>query len=145
MMTPLEKIVRYCAYQDRSIYETRLKIRNLKISKEEEEQIISRLMEDHFLDDARFAETYVRGKMNSKGWGIAKIKAGLFQKGVAESIIQTVITEVDTSQLAKNMDNEIMKWKRSHSLTSETKPKLIRFLFSKGYSFDQIMNKIEKL
>ncbi|MBP1673326.1 MAG: RecX family transcriptional regulator [Bacteroidetes bacterium] len=145
MMTPLEKIVRYCAYQDRSVYETRLKIRTLKVSKKEEEEIIARLIEEHFLDDARFAETYVRGKMNSKGWGIAKIKAGLFQKGVAESIIQTVIAEVDTSQLAENMDNEIMKWKRSHSLTSETKPKLIRFLFSKGYSFDQIMNKIEKL
>lgn len=145
MITPLEKIVRFCAYQDRSVYETRLKIRTLKVSKEEEEQMISRLIEEHFLDDTRFAETFVRGKMNSKGWGIAKIKAGLFQKGVAESIIQTVLADIDTTQLVENMDKEIMKWKRSHLLNPDTKPKLIRFLLSKGYTFDQIMNKIEKL
>jgi regulatory protein len=145
MMTPLEKIVHFCAYQDRSVYETRLKIRSLKIPKEEEEQIISRLLEEHFLDDARFAQTFVRGKMNSKGWGISKIKAGLFQKGVSESIIQAVLAEIDTNQFLENMDQEIDKWKRSNQFTFETKPKLIRFLLSKGYTFDQIMNKIEKL
>jgi regulatory protein len=145
MMTPLEKIVRYCAYQDRSIYETRLKIRTLKVPKEEEEEIIVRLIEEHFLDDRRFTENFVRGKMNSKGWGISKIKAGLIQKGVSDSIIQVVLAEIDTNQFMENMDQEIIKWNRSNQFTFETKPKLIRFLLSKGYTFDQIMNKIEKL
>jgi regulatory protein len=143
MITLLEKIVKFCVYQDRSVNETRLKIRSLKISKEDEQQIIDRLLRDHFLDDQRFAENFARGKMDSKGWGIAKIKAGLFQKGIPEQLIQSVISEIDVDQYANNLQKEIAKWNRSNTLNSETKPKLIRFLLSKGYSYELIMKEID--
>ncbi len=143
MIQPIDRIYKFCAYQDRSVYETRLKIRSLKIQEMNEDQLIDRLIADKFLDDVRFAQHFVQGKMNAKGWGIAKIKQGLFQKGIPESIIKEVLREIDETQYLDNLKREIQKWEKVNNLITQTKPKLIRFLMSKGYSYDQIINEIE--
>jgi regulatory protein len=143
MIQPIDRIYKFCAYQDRSVYETRLKIRSLKIQEMNEDQLIDRLIADKFLDDVRFAQHFVQGKMNAKGWGVAKIKQGLFQKGIPESIIKEVLQEIDETQYLDNLKREIQKWEKVNDLNTQTKPKLIRFLMSKGYSYDQVINEIE--
>ena len=143
MIQPIDRIYKFCAYQDRSVYETRLKIRSLKIQEMNEDQLIDRLIADKFLDDVRFAQHFVQGKMNAKGWGVAKIKQGLFQKGIPESIIKEVLREIDETQYLDNLKREIQKWEKVNDLNTQTKPKLIRFLMSKGYSYDQVINEIE--
>lgn len=143
MIQPIDRIYKFCAYQDRSVYETRLKIRSLKIQEMNEDQLIDRLISDKFLDDVRFAQHFVQGKMNAKGWGVAKIKQGLFQKGIPESIIKEVLREIDETQYLDNLKREIQKWKKVNDMNAQTKPKLIRFLMSKGYSYDQVINEIE--
>lgn len=143
MIQPIDRIYKFCAYQDRSVYETRLKIRSLKIQEMNEDQLIDRLIADKFLDDVRFAQHFVQGKMNAKGWGVAKIKQGLFQKGIPESIIKEVLREIDETQYLDNLKREIQKWKKVNDMNAQTKPKLIRFLMSKGYSYDQVINEIE--
>lgn len=143
MIQPIDRIYKFCAYQDRSVYETRLKIRSLKNPEINENELIERLIADKFLDDIRFAQNFVQGKMNAKGWGIAKIKQGLIQKGVPELIIKEALQEIDESKYIDNLRKELVKWKKVNDLNPQTKPKLIRFLFSKGYSYDQIMNEIE--
>lgn len=143
MIQPIDRIYKFCAYQDRSVYETRLKIRSLKIQEMNEDQLIDRLIADKFLDDVRFAQHFVQGKMNAKGWGVAKIKQGLFQKGIPESIIKEVLREIDETQYLDNLKREIQKWEKVNDMNAQTKPKLIRFLMSKGYSYDQVINEIE--
>jgi len=143
MIQPIDRIYKFCAYQDRSVYETRLKIRSLKNPEINENQLIEDLIADKFLNDSRFANTFVQGKMNAKGWGIAKIKQGLIQKGVPESIIKEALQEIDETKYLDNLRKELVKWKKVNDLNPQTKPKLIRFLFSKGYSYDQIINEIE--
>ncbi|HPS71666.1 MAG TPA: regulatory protein RecX [Bacteroidales bacterium] len=143
MIQPIDRIYKFCAYQDRSVYETRLKIRSLKNPEINENQLIERLIADKFLDDIRFTENFIQGKMNAKGWGIAKIKQGLFQKGVPELIIKEALQEIDETKYIDNLRKELVKWKKVNDLNPQTKPKLIRFLFSKGYSYDQIINEIE--
>jgi regulatory protein len=143
MIQPIDRIYKFCAYQDRSVFETRLKFRSLKIQEINEDQLIDRLIADKFLDDVRFAQHFVQGKMNAKGWGIAKIKQGLFQKGIPESIIKDVLKEIDETQYLDNLKREIQKWEKVNNLNTQKKPKLIRFLLSKGYSYDQIINEIE--
>lgn len=142
-MQQIDRIFKFCAYQDRSIYETRLKIRSLKMDKKDENLLIEKLIDEKYLDDFRFTEHYVQGKLNSKGWGIAKIKQGLIQKGVSNSLIQEVLSNIDPDQYLHNMENEMEKWLRNHPDNEQTKPKLIRFLLSKGYSYEQITKKIK--
>ena len=142
-MQQIEKIFKYCAYQDRSVYETRLKIKSLKMDTLDEERLIERLISEKYLDDNRFARHYVQGKLNAKGWGIVKIKMGLVQKGINPSIINEVLQSIDKTQYEDNLKKEVEKWTRIHPLNHTNKPKLIRFLLSKGYSYDQITQIID--
>ena len=141
-MQQIDRIYKFCAYQDRSVYETRLKIRSLKKDKKDENLIIEKLIDEKYLDDFRFTEHYVHGKLNSKGWGIAKIKQGLMQKGISNALIQEVLSNIDPDQYLNNMENEMEKWLRNHPDNEQPKPKLIRFLLAKGYSYEQIMKKM---
>jgi SOS response regulatory protein OraA/RecX len=80
--------------------------------------------------------------MNTKGWGVLKIKNGLTQKGISSKIIQETLKEIEGAKFEQILLKEIEKWKRSHPLSSETKPKLIILLLSKGFTYQEIMNNL---
>lgn len=142
-MQVIDKIQKFCAYQDRSEYEVRRKLKTFELSSEEEDAIIEQLIDDHFIDDLRFAYSFLNGKMNTKGWGIIKIKHGLFQKGISQKVAEEVLKDLDEVKYEQNLQKEIEKWKRSHQLTYESKPKLVRLLLSKGFVYNEIMNNID--
>lgn len=142
-MTVIDKIQKFCAYQDRTEFEVRRKLKTFPISEEEEHQIIEQLIYEKFIDDQRFARSFVMGKMNTKGWGIIKIKNGLFQKGISTEIMEEVFKEIDQEKFTANLQKEIEKWKRSNILTYETTPKLIRLLLSKGFTYNEIIKEIQ--
>ena len=142
-MTVIDKIQKFCAYQDRSEFEVRKKLKTFPLSSEEEAQIMEQLIYEKFIDDQRFAYSFVNGKMNTKGWGVLKIKNGLFQKGISQQIIEDTLKEIDEHKFEQNLLKEIEKWKRSHPLSIESKPKLIRLLLSKGFTYHEIMNNLK--
>ena len=65
----LQKLQRYCAYQDRCHQEVRAKLLSLGVYGDEMEEIIVSLIEDKFLDEERFARSFARGKFRLKQWG----------------------------------------------------------------------------
>jgi regulatory protein len=142
-MTVIDKIQKFCAYQDRSEFEVRQKLKTFPISEMEQNQIMAQLVLDKFIDDYRFALSYINGKMNAKGWGMIKIKNGLFQKGISPEIMEDVFKEIDQEKFTANLQKEIEKWKRSNTLTYETTPKLIRLLLSKGFTYNEIIKEIQ--
>jgi len=78
------KAEHYCAYQERSQQEVRDKLYEWELKPAEVEDIISRLIENNYLNEERFAKAYVQGKFNQKGWGRIKIKQGLKLKRVPD-------------------------------------------------------------
>ena len=71
------KMERYCAYQERCEADVRKKMTGLTISSAQREEILRRLKDQSFVDDARFAALFVRGKMRENQWGRLKIRQGL--------------------------------------------------------------------
>ena len=51
------KLEAYCAYQDRCHYEVRTKLMQWNLSIEQQDQLISDLISNRFLDEERFAES----------------------------------------------------------------------------------------
>jgi len=139
------KIRKFCAYQDRSITEVRTKLKGYPLLEEEIEAIVNQLIEEDFLNDERFASGFVKSKLQAKGWGYAKIRFHLQQKGIAESLIKNALNEIDETDWNEQLHKNIEKWKRSNELSQTTYPKLIRFLASKGYKLSEIMQNIKFL
>ena len=135
-MDAIEKIKRYCEYQDRSEQEVRRKMVQLLIPEEERENLIQQLKEEKFIDDERFAESFIRGKINQKRWGRIKIRAELQQHGIAAALIGQKLTEADEGQYFVNLHYLVDKWRRENPDGEWSK--LIRHLLAKGYTLDEI-------
>ena len=63
------KLEKYCLYQDRCYFEVEKKIKEYTQDKNSVEIILEHLRNEKFLDEKRFAENYVRGKINIKEIG----------------------------------------------------------------------------
>ena len=94
----LSKIERYCAYQDRCTQEVVTKLRSWKIEEQELRQVLQILKNDGFIDDERYVQSYIRGKINTKQWGMQKIRMGLLQKGISKNLIDKYIEDINPEQ-----------------------------------------------
>lgn len=141
----IDKIRKYCAYQDRAESEVRQKLRTLEATPAEIEKIIVDLKKEKYLDEERFVESFVRGKVNAKKWGKEKIKAHLMAKGICTSLIEQYLTNVDQEKYQQNLQDNISKWLKTNQLSTETSPKLYRHLLSKGYTYPDIKNALSNI
>jgi len=136
----LRKAELFCAYQERSQEEVRRKLHGWKLPDEQVEWIISELISGNFLNELRFAKAFAEGKFRIKGWGKQKIKYALHAKGISEYCIAKALESIDDKEAYQAMlKQQAEKWLRSHPNTEQKKQKLIRYLLTKGYSYEEII------
>ena len=90
--------MQYCAYRDRSQKEVEDKLLEMRMIPEAREQIIIKLMQEDFLNEERFARSFVRGKFRIKKWGRLRIKQELKLKEISTPIIKMAMTEINEKQ-----------------------------------------------
>ena len=91
----LDKMAKYCAYQERSVKDVKDKLKTFDISQEDREKILDYLLDNRFVNDERFAKSFVRGKINQSGWGLNKIRFHLIQKGIDKETIDEALKQTD--------------------------------------------------
>ncbi len=129
----LDKMAKYCAYQERCTNDVKTKLRDFDLPAKAKEEIMKYLTDNKFVDDRRFAKAFVRGKTNQNGWGTNKIKFNLIKKGIDSEIISEALSTVNEDdykvQLLKILKNK--KVKAQNNL--ETKQKLATYAIQKGF------------
>ncbi|MBO4645750.1 MAG: regulatory protein RecX [Bacteroidales bacterium] len=136
MQTNADKLQKFCCYQERSSWEVRRKMMQLKVPPQEAESLLQNLEAEGFVNDQRFTECYIRGKINSKRWGRMKILMGLRQHGIANEVIAEQLQEIDDAKYKDNLQFLMDRWKQEHP--GEAHEKMYRFLMAKGYSASEI-------
>ena len=141
----LKKVLRYCAYQDRCTHEVRTKLATFDMPDSEKEKIVKLLVDEGYLDDERYASTFVRSKIHLKKWGINKIKMSLKMKGISDEIISNALSEIDP----ENYREELIKVLKSKKI-NETDPykrraKLAQYAMQKGYEPGLVWDVIRQL
>lgn len=139
----LEKAKKFCAYQERAISDVARYLQRFQVAENDISDILKTLQNEDFLNEERFVQLYIRGKMNTKQWGTRKIFFQLRQKGVSEALINRYLSEVEETKVQRNLDDVIAHWKRSNELTHSTLAKLQRHLLSKGYTYEEIIKKVK--
>ena len=105
LLAASQKAKHYCAYQERCHSEVRDKLYSFKLHKNEVEQLLTRLIEEDFLNEERFAIAYAGGHFRTKQWGKEKIKYTLKQKQVSEYCIRKALTAITASDYNKTFFN----------------------------------------
>lgn len=142
----MAKILRYCAYQERSLKEVREKLRALDCGWEEIESIIKNLTENGYINEARYANAIAGGKFRQKKWGKRKIVAALKGKNVDSRYIQNAVEGIEPEEYEKTLKQLLDK--KAATLKAiqprEAKQRLIKYALSKGYEMDVIMKVIRE-
>ena len=99
----IQRIRHFCAYQERAQQEVRDKLYALGMTKDEVEEIISDLITENFLNEARFAESFAGGHFRIKAWGKQKIKYALQQKRVSPVNIKKALQSIDEHDYEKTL------------------------------------------
>jgi regulatory protein len=136
----LEKLRSYCAYQERCHQEVMQKLRTYSLTQTEKEHIILLLIQGDYLNEQRFAESYVSGKVSIKRWGRNKIKQGLKAKGISNGLIETALKTIEQDRY---FDNLVKLFVQKSSLVKESNPqkrtaKIAHYLLSRGYESNLI-------
>ncbi|HEV2339541.1 MAG TPA: regulatory protein RecX [Patescibacteria group bacterium] len=87
--------LRYLRFRLRSIAEIQTYLVKKRIPQEEIEKTITQLLQQKFLDDKRFALSWVNARQHAKPKSMWLLKRELQQKGIAEDIMENVLTNPD--------------------------------------------------
>ena len=144
----LHSLMRMCARSERSSGDALRLMKRWGVADDEARKVLARLQAERFIDDRRFAEAFVRDKLNLSGWGAYKIKLSLRAKGVSREVIDEVVAPMIEATDMKERLEDIMQRKLrtlKYSSTYEAKTKLIRFAASRGYDIEEAIECASKI
>ncbi|MES2132595.1 MAG: regulatory protein RecX [Bacteroidota bacterium] len=143
----LIKMQSWCAYQERAQQEARDKLYELGMWPEAVENIISKLIEDNFLNEERFAMQFARGKFNIKKWGRIKIKMELKQRRISDYCLKKAMQQIDETEYMATLKKLIESKRKliTEKNHIKLKYKLMSYALSKGYEKDLVFDVLNNL
>jgi regulatory protein len=84
-----------CAHvnrRERTVAEVRSQLERKGVSDAHADEAVRALLDQHLLDDERFAEMFVADKRELEQWGSERIRRGLSARGVDREIIERALT-----------------------------------------------------
>lgn len=106
------------------------------------DQIITTLQDKGYVDDAKFAESWVRNRRLLKATSKMRLRQELRQKRVSDDVISKALEEDETSEQAVLKD--LIERKRQQTRYQD-KDKLIQYLMRQGFRYDDIKSVNEEL
>ena len=134
-----QKLKHFCGYQERTHQEVKDKLYSLGLWKQDVETTLSKLIEEDYLNEERFAKAFAGGKFRMKQWGRVKIIYEMKQKGISAYCMKIGLREIDQDEYEKTLRK--LAEKKLATLGGEKngftkKRKLMDYLLQKGYERD---------
>jgi regulatory protein len=85
--------------RERTVGEVRRRLEGEGLAEAVVEQALATLIEDGYLDDARFARLFVEDKRSLQEWGRERIRRGLLDRGVEPELIEDALGQEEHSDL----------------------------------------------
>ncbi|WP_269233871.1 regulatory protein RecX [Flavobacterium flavigenum] len=143
----LQKLEHFCAYQERCHDEVVTKLYSLKMSPEEIDIIIVKLIEDNFLNETRFACSFARGKHRIKNWGKIRIVNELKTRHISTANINLALKEISAEEYATTFDELSQRcWESlTERNTLKKRKKFCDYLLRRGYENNLVYDKVKEL
>jgi len=143
----LDKMAKYCAYQERCVKDVRDKLKTFDITEEEKTKILDYLLDNRFVNDERFAKSFVRGKVNQSGWGLNKIRFHLIQKGIDKELIDKALSQTDEEVYRQRLIDILKTKSKTIKADSdfEKKRKLAAYAMQKGFEGNLVWEVLKDL
>lgn len=141
------KALNFISYRIRSKKEVYTKLKKEDVPEEHIDKIISKLEEDEYINDYRFAKAFFESKTRINKWSNKRIEYELIQKGISKDIINEFSLNFKELEFENAMDlveKKIPQWENKFE-GFKLKNKIYTFLSSKGFDYSIIEKVISEL
>lgn len=143
----LNKLKKYCTYQDRCHKEVELKLKEMRIIIEASNQIIITLVQENYLNEERFAISFVRGKFKIKKWGKQRLILELKRRNISKYLINKAIKQISDQEYKTTFER--LAKRKAESITAgkkiTKKKKLADYLLYRGWESPLVYDKVNQL
>ena len=142
-----KKMEHYCTYQERCHKEVVKKLQELDMIPISIDAIVSKLVEDNFLNETRFAQSYSRGKFRIKKWGKIRIQRELKARHLSDYNIKKGLEEIPDLDYNTTFWALFEKRKKEvyENIPSVQKKKIISYMVYKGWELEKIYEAIQQI
>jgi regulatory protein len=143
----IQKIEHFCAYQERCHEEVVSKLWSMKMYSEEIDQIIVHLIEHNFLNEARFASSFARGKHRIKYWGKIRITNELKMRKIGQNLINLALNEITPEEYITTFEDLAERnWKSiPEKNILKKRKKFCDYMLRRGFESHLIYDKVREL
>ena len=136
-----------CSQRECCVHDVRVRLRAKGAEPQEVEEVIAALIEQNFLNEARYARAFVHDKSKLQGWGPEKIRYALRAKQLPDALIRGALAEIDQDAQKERLIRLLEVKQQSIKVTSETdlRAKLIRFGLARGFTYNEAMAALSTL
>jgi regulatory protein len=136
----LQKLQRYCAYQERCHQEVRRKLLDLGVYGHTLEEVIHDLIEDNFLNEERFSQSFARGKFRNKKWGRMRIQQELKQRQITAYCIKKGLQEINEQEYIEVLNALLQKKLDEYAPEGEfqSRTKAAQYALRRGFESELI-------
>ena len=142
-----KKLEHYCAYQERCHKEVAQKLTDMHMIPEARDVIIVHLIQHNFLNEERFAKTFVSGKFRIKAWGRRRLAFELKQKDISKVNINQALTNISDEEYIEVFNN--LAEKKANSIKEpnifKKKKTFIDYFLYRGWESFLVYDKANEL
>lgn len=143
----LNKAATYASRCEHCESEVREKLLIWGGTSEETDEIIAYLIEERYIDNQRYANSYAKDKFRFNHWGKYKISMMLRSKDIESEFIEEALGQIDEEEYLERLKQILQDKLRllKYSSEYEKKGKLFKFAQSRGFESDAISKVIDSI
>lgn len=131
----LHRMAAYCSAAERCIDDVQKKISDAGLDRATAERIISRLLNEKFLDESRFCKSFVNDKLRFNKWGRIKIGYELQRRHIPPALRAEALGNIEEEEYEAILC-ELLKAKKKTIKSKDRRDlyyKLLRFAAGRGF------------
>ena len=142
----LSRLQKLCSKAEYCTADIRRKaLKDLEGDADAADKVVASLVEDRYVDDARYASAYAREKTTIQGWGPVKIRFQLRGKGIADAVITEALQEIEPEKAGDKLERLLTAKARTLQGDPQFRLKLLKFGLTRGYEYDETEAAVSKI
>ena len=141
----LQKLAALCSQSEHCTSEMKEKMTRWGIDEDAQQRVVEYLMANRYVDDRRYARSFVNDKLKYNKWGPRKIEQSLWMKHIDESILREALDDVDNEEYISVLRPLLTSKRKTTKAETdyEMNQKLLRFAIGRGFTFEQVKEVID--
>jgi regulatory protein len=138
----LHKMAAWCSLAERCLQDVQTKLTATGLPPDAQERIIARLLKEKFIDESRFACSFVNDKLRFNKWGRVKIAYELNKRKIAPAIRTEALERID-EQTYQDILLAVLKAKKKTvkgATDRDVFTKLLRFAAGRGFESKETLS-----